>query len=261
MKLTFATVLKRILTTLSQKWPQYLLEIIVITLGILGAYLLDNWNDNRLENKVETRYLKSLHQDLVKDVESLTFMQSIREKASKSALKLLKTKSIGGSFDEQLQFEKDLVDVLFWYEFTPNDNTFKELTSSGNLSIIDNEKIKSGLLNLEALNNEIVLSRNHMKREFDIYLYDEFVHFDEFPLLDYDHIVKTREYNWVDDADPLTLKKISEESNLLIAHQTIRNGFKLAILNNAYLVYLYLKMLVQNKALQNEIKDELSAGR
>ncbi len=252
--------MKRILTTLSQKWPEYLLEIIVITLGILGAYLLDNWNDDRLENTEETRYLKSLQEDLVKDVESLTFMQSIREKSSDSALKLLNTKSVSGSFDEQLQFEKDLVDVLFWYGFTPNDNTFKELTSSGNLSIIDNENIKSGLLNLEALNDEIVLSRDHMRREFDVYLYEELVLFDEYALLDYDHIVKTRVYDWVDKADPLVLKKISEESNVIIANQTIRNGFKLVILNNSYLVDLYLKMLVQNEAFQKETKDELSAG-
>ena len=65
------------------------------------------------------------------------------------------------------------VTVGMWYEFVPNNNTFEELRSSGNLQLIKNDSIKNILLDLNKENEELVSSREHMRREYDFYLYDE----------------------------------------------------------------------------------------
>src|SRR5210317_1967479 len=51
-------------------------EIILVVVGILIALSINNWNEERKQNELETVYLKRLHNELKKDI--VTFSNEIQ---------------------------------------------------------------------------------------------------------------------------------------------------------------------------------------
>jgi hypothetical protein len=142
-----------------------------VVIGILIALSINNWNESRKENQIEKKYLTNLKHDLQNDSIGLNNLKKIRLNKVRSARKLLQyaqRKEIYNIFE----IDSLYVDVAYWLEHVPNNNSFKELISSGNLNIIKNETIKNLLLELSKKNEEIVSDRDHMRREYENYLYD-----------------------------------------------------------------------------------------
>jgi len=63
--------MKKILETLRQKWAEYLLEILVIMIGILGAFTLNAWNEVRKDHSLEKKLLIELNSNLKTNIETL----------------------------------------------------------------------------------------------------------------------------------------------------------------------------------------------
>lgn len=137
--------MKRILSILSQKWPEYIIESLVIVASILGAYALDTWNDNRKNQQHEIVILKNLKSDLEEDVNgynSAIADLSIRKAFVDSILFLVGNPAIEIDHSKLVHW---MVTSGYIIDYKPVFPTYNEILGAGLLSIISNEPIKNDL--------------------------------------------------------------------------------------------------------------------
>jgi len=121
--------MKRIFTTLSQKWPEYLLEMVVITAGVIGAFLLNDWNENVKLKKTAQMHLTVLKNDLEEDLEDLQELDSTLSEVVGSGRQLM------AQFKRHEPIEQNiygnLTALVMEYNFNSQTTGINSLKNSG----------------------------------------------------------------------------------------------------------------------------------
>ena len=90
--------MKKIIETFKQKWSEYLLEVFVIIIGIIAAFALNNWNEERKSLKFEKNLLVDLLNTLNDDFKSMERSIEGNERAQRSCEIIL------SHFDQNLPY-------------------------------------------------------------------------------------------------------------------------------------------------------------
>ena len=145
--------MKKIIETIKQKWVEYLLELIVIIVGILGAYALNSWNEQLKNRHLETDYLNEINEEFIKNKEQLDFVLAIRRDICDACDKV---KSMA-----PLSVE-DWDSIYFYYQqaiymaprFDPSTNSIESLINNASFDIIKSDSLKSLLINFDNIYND-----------------------------------------------------------------------------------------------------------
>jgi len=134
--------MKKILETLKRKWTEYLLEIIVIVIGIISAFMLNSWNEGRNERNFEQKMLIELQASLQSNIEYLDLAIQRDDEAWKSSQLILDYLDSDLAYNDSL--DRHFSTSLFWFHPSINSNAYESLKSYG-LHLISNDSIREKL--------------------------------------------------------------------------------------------------------------------
>lgn len=140
--------------------PRFLTEIGVIIVGILLSLWISNWFQNRQDHRKEVKYLQQVKADLTDDLDRLESDYALRKMQLDFVRQALKDVKEAGKSVDLTNLGVGLQQLIPTIRFTPKDVTFRSLESTGRLSLIENQAIVSGLIELYSGNYENVALNN-----------------------------------------------------------------------------------------------------
>lgn len=209
------------------KVSKYLLyaigEIILVVIGILIALQINNNNEANKERAKELHYLKNLKTDLLLNIENINTFIETRESKIKSANIVLEYYE-GKPLTDLNDFNNNILNVYIWHKFYQINNTFLELTNSGNLATLSNDSIKNGLLNLDALYKELKGEEEHYRFDTELLLYEP-----SYSTLDLNPLTKRYMYDASNGQIGENTVLPRENFETLLKDTKHKNGFVMAV--------------------------------
>lgn len=199
-------------------------EIILVVIGILIAIQINNNNEARKTRAKEVHYLKNIKTDLNLTIAELNKFIDTRNSQIDAANSIIEHYE-GKPIDDVNDFNLKIVGIYTWQRFFQVNNTFQELTNSGNLALITNDSIKNTLLNMEALYKQIKYNEDHFRYDAEVCLYEP-----SYGMLDINSISKNYFYQ-ITNGGMGELGTISKENfDRMLTDIKQKNGFAFAAL-------------------------------
>jgi hypothetical protein len=124
-------------------WRYAIGEFMIVVLGVLAAFWVENWNSERLDLLLERQYMQSLIRDLQSDIESVDSTlerTEIHAAGDRIVLDSIESASVDVTPREFAQAVAYLSRLTFPVQ---SRETINDLMSTGNLRIIRSEEVRS----------------------------------------------------------------------------------------------------------------------
>lgn len=237
------------------KFNKYLLyaigEIILVVIGILVALQINNWNEANKKRDIELHYLSNIKTDLLLNIEQIDTYIIKREDQIQSANIMLQHYE-GEPITDINALNAHAINIYSWQRFMQINNTFQELTNSGNLALISNDLIKNALLELDSQYNILKAREDHFRFDAENLLYKPL-----YKILDLNPAIANYAYHVSNGVAGENIELSEEKYKVLLNNLEHKNGFVMTVYEfttmNSEL--LHIKLISEN--LVNSIDREL----
>jgi len=124
-------------------WYKYLLETLVIVVGVLGAFALNNWNESKVRLRTEKEVLDQISSDLQRTVDSVERSSSSHKQIIATAMELLDHMAGDEPYDEAISYQ--LAESFFYTQLDNDLGGYKTMQSHG-VDIIANQDLRNQII-------------------------------------------------------------------------------------------------------------------
>ena len=131
-------------------------EVILVVTGILIALQINNWNENKKIQAQTLEYIQNIRADIINDtltIDSLITKGQDQLKQIESFKTFFRQKN---NSVEVLLDSSIILSIGTFYRYLPNNQTFADMQSSGNSSLLSQEQRKA-LINLQKNQEQLSL--------------------------------------------------------------------------------------------------------
>jgi len=140
--------MKGIIIHLKENWIRHAFETLVVVVGVLSAYSLNNWNESRKNRKDEAYYLYQMRAALEVDIKLLESEIALTQNKVIKCEHFINELNAPGDVSSFNSAFLEFVDAVNVPRFQPNTSTFDELQSTGKLSIFSNKELINRIVQL-----------------------------------------------------------------------------------------------------------------
>lgn len=198
-------------------------EIILVVIGILIALQINNANDKRKDRARELGYLTNIRADLVANMAEMDRYLATRTEAVAAAQRIIRHFD-GEPIQDASAFNADGISIYSWQRYYQIDNTYQELVNSGNFALLSNDRIKHGLLDLEAQYKKMKGEEDHFRFDTETLLYHPM-----YESMDLDPIVMDYAYRASQGQAGKDGKLTAQTFAGYLKNRMLKNGFVMTI--------------------------------
>jgi hypothetical protein len=144
-KKTSSGVLQKFGVLLAARWPEYLVEIIVVIIGITISFAISNMQIAENNRATEQLYLAELLADITSDIRELDSVISETQKVIQSAGTLLDEGRLKDPSMAKVIFVNHVTQIMGRPNFVSKNKTINALKSAGYFHLIKDNELKQTL--------------------------------------------------------------------------------------------------------------------
>ncbi|GAB3935859.1 hypothetical protein [Larkinella terrae] len=150
----------KLIRLLREKWPEYVIEILVIIFSITISFILDEWREKQRKEEVEQTYLKGLSSDIKTDQNQLVEVIEETRQILQNVDQLIAASRQPLPADSSRQVLNAIRFILKRPRFVAEDATFADLKSTGNMQLMSNSDLKRALFDYYKTYESVTLVEN-----------------------------------------------------------------------------------------------------